>query len=251
MKVTYTKADLENNPVARETLIKIMSDSKHGGFMRIHGFKSKTGHGEIQDTTYCKGISYPNAIKKSLAILDELEKDADLKVTVTRGVWMDADSQISPTSRKSKQYWISGTVTESYGTDSPELIDALAKIRKGLENPRPSKEYKKLGNGIYVDETNDTLYVRDLRVVKKTVIVHGDYPFKAKGAVSAIKDELERDMPVGNYRMFRMDAEYDNITMGGNELNIADEVMTGKSAQEKSKQDATTTTTNATANVTD
>ena len=237
MKVTYSKSDLTSNKVARETLIKVIADSKHGGFMRIHGFKSKTGYGEVQDTTYCKGINYSNSVKKSLELLEQVEGDVNLSLTVTRGVWKDENGTTNPTNRKSKVFSVSDTVTETYDVDSVEMKEALAKVRKGLENPRPSKEYKSLGNGVYVDEASDTLFVRDLRLVSKNVVVHGDYPFKASGAVASLKRAIERDMPIGSYRQFRLDADFDKITLGGNELQI-EQGITGKTEQEKESQEA-------------
>lgn len=237
MKVTYSKDDLANNPVARNTLIQIMSDSKHGGFMRIHGFLSKTGFGEVQDTTYCKGISYPNAVTASRTKLDEIEKDDSFSITVTRGVWKDANGNISPTNRKSKVFCNPDTVTETYSQKDEALSEAFAKIRKTLTAPeRPSKDYKKLGNGVYEDEETGTLYVRDLRLISKTVVVHGDYPFKAKGEVVAIADAIKRSMPVGNYRMFRLDSVFDKVSLGGNEMSPV-EPMTGKSEQEKEQDE--------------
>ena len=232
MEIIYSKSDLTDNAVARETLIKVIADSKHGGFMRINGFKSKGGHGEIQDTTYCKGISYPNAVKKSLELLEAVEKDADLSITITRGVWKDVNGKVNPTNRKSKVFSVSDKVTETYSADSDTMLEALAKVRKGLENPRPTKDYTSLGNGIFVDEATDTLFVRDLRLVSKTVVVKGDYPFKASGAVTSLKGAIERDMPIGKYRQFRLDADFDKIALGGNELSVKSGIS-GKTAQEK------------------
>lgn len=225
MKVTYNKADLEN-PAARQALVSIIGDAKHGGFMRIHGFKSKTGHGEVQDTTYCKGITYPNAVKKSLEMLEVIEADKTFTITVTRGVWESENGEVSLSGRKNKAFSIEGTRTETYNMESPSydndsivLQEAIAKVRKSLTDPqRPVKEYKSLANGVYEDEETGTLYVRDLRLVKKTIIVHGDYPHKAGSEVVAVADAIKRSMPIGNYRMFRLDADYESITLGGVEI---------------------------------
>ena len=234
MKVTFAKSELTNNSDAVKAIVTMMSDAKHGGFMRVNGFQSKGGHGEIQNTTYCKGISYENAVKNSLALLEEIESNANLDVTVTRGVWKDADGNISPTNRKNKVYTLADTVTETYGYNSPEVQEALVKVRNGLENPRPSKEYTKLGNGVYVDETSDTIYLRDLRVVSKVVVSKGDYPFTASGAVTAIKSAIEKDMPIGKYRMFRLDADFTSISLGGIELSNG--TMSGSTPQDKTAQ---------------
>ena len=239
MQVTYKKSDLENAN-ARLALVTILGDAKHGGFMRIHGFKSKTGHGEIQDTTYCKGITYANAVKNSLARLDEIEADKDYSITVTRGVWENGNGEVAPTGRKSKDYPNAKTKTETYKQGNEILSEAFGKVRKSLTDPeRPTKEYDKLGNGVYQDEETGTLYVRDLRLVKKTIITHGEYPHKAGAEVNAVADAIKRSMPVGNYRMFRLDSVFDKVTLGGNELEPAAEVS-GKTEQEKVKDDAVT-----------
>jgi hypothetical protein len=62
------------------------------------------------------------------------------------------------------------------------------------------------------------MFFRDLRLVSKRVIQHGDYPFSSSGEVVAIADSIKRVMPVGNYRQFRLDATFDSISMGGIEL---------------------------------
>ena len=247
MKVTFAKSEITTSVEARNTLVSIIADAKNGGFMRINGFIAKGGYGEVQNTTYCKGISYGNAIKNSLAILEEIENDADFTISVTRGVWKDENGNISPTNRKNKIFTISDTVKETYAIGSQEMTDALAKVRKGLENPRPTKDYKKLGNGIYVDESTDALYLRDLRLVSKAVVTKGEYPFKASGAVTSLKSAIERTMPIGQYRQFRLDADYTSIALGGIELAQDAQAMSGKTAQGKT---ATATTQTQTQTVT-
>lgn len=226
MQVTYDKENLNDTDV-RKTLVSVIGDAKHGGFMRVHGFQSKSGHGEIQDTTYCKGITYPNAIKKSLEMLDEIEANKDFSITVTRGVWENNKGEVSPTGRKNKNYPNAKTRTEVYGYgngNEPILVEAITKLRKSLTAPeRPTKEYDKLGNGVYQDEETGVLYIRDLRLVQKTIIEEGDYPHKAGAEVNAVRDAIKRDMPIGNYRMFRLDADFDSITLGGIEI-VTDEL---------------------------
>ena len=251
MNVTFSKEEILSNEKAQETLVNILADSKHGGFMRVNGFQSKGGHGEIQNTTYCKGISYENAIKKSAEMLRDIEGNKDFEVSIVRGVWKDADGNISPTNRKNKIFTIADTVKETYSFDSVEMKEAIEKVRKGLENPRPTKEYKKLGNGVYVDESTDTVYLRDLRLVSKTVVIKGDYPFKASGAVTAVKGAIEKTMPIGKYRMFRLDADYTQIALGGVELSQVG-TMSGSTEQGKTAttQDVTETATTETATAT-
>jgi hypothetical protein len=243
MKVTYTKEEIANNAIARNAMVNIINDAQKGGFMCITGFQSKGGHGEIQNTTYCKGANYANTVKNSLTMLKEIEADKAFAVTVTRGIWKDASGNVNPTGRKSKVFSISDTVTETYSNGDAVLAEAFAKINKSLTAPeRPTKDYEKLGDGVYQSDEG-TLYVRDLRLVKKDVQVKGDYPFKASKAVTAIADKIKRSMPIGNYRMFRLDADYTRIALGGMEL-APEGMMAGSTAQGKVAQaDATQTVT--------
>jgi hypothetical protein len=242
MKVIYNRNEIEENAAAREALISIMSDAKHGGFMRINGFQSKGGHGEIQDTTYCKGINYGEAVKRSLAMLEEIEADDAFKATVTRGPWNNVGGVENPTGRKSKVFCNPLTVTETYRKGDAGMTEALAKVRKALTAPaRPAKEYEKLGNGVYKDDAG-TIFVRDLRLVNKTVVVKGDYPFKASKAVTALTNAIKKDMPIGNYRMFRLDAEFDKVVLGGIEVAPESENVETKTEQEKDKTSTSTAT---------
>ena len=217
MNITFNKSDLTAKE-ARNILVNIMADAKHGGFMRINGFKSKGGHGEVQNTTYQKGINYGEAIKRSLAMLDAIESDTEYEATIKRGTWNDAEGLENPTGRKSKVFTNPLTVTETYRKGDAEMIEALGKVRKSLTAPeRPTKKYEKLGNGIYQDE-DGTLFVHDLRLISKKVVVKGDYPFKASKAISALTNAIKKDMPVSKYRMFRMDADFTNMALGGIEI---------------------------------
>lgn len=217
MKVTYTKADLMN-PAAQQHLAAVINDTKHGGFMQVHRLRTKTGHGEESDYCFCKGISYENAVATSLKILAKLEADPTFNIRVTRGTWQNADGMENPTGKKSQHFPIPKTVSKTYMQGDAALLEAFDKIRKSLTSPAaPTKEYTKLGNGVYADETG-TMFFRDLRLVSKRVIQHGAYPFSASGEVVAIADAIKRVMPVGNYRMFRLDADYDSISMGGIEI---------------------------------
>lgn len=249
MKVTYSKQEIAENPAVRAAIVGLIANAKHGGFMAVSGFRPKTGHGEVQNAVFCKGICYGNvtllcdangspvidengrfvAAEKSgakgnsfdalMGIFDK--RNTAFSITVTRGVWKNAAGAFSPTGRKSKEYGTSGTVTKTYTKADAALLSALAKVLQGLVAPAPaSKEYAKLGNGVY--EADGIIYLRDLRSVSKTVIVHGDYPFSASGEETAIADALRRDMPVGKYREFRLDGDYDAITLDGMELATAD-----------------------------
>ena len=224
MNISFNKNDLTDANIL--TIAQVINSAQNGGFMAVNGFKSKTGKGEIQNAIYCKGISYENAVSKSLEMLESIESNPNFSVTVKRGTWNDASGNENPTGRKSKAYSNYQVVTETYDRTSPVTEEALASIRKSLTNPAPvTKEYKKIGNGVYRDESGK-VYIRDLRLVSKTVIVEGEKKEKATSAKVAIQNAIKSEMPVGNYRMFNLDGDFISIKLGGNE--ITQDMMKGE-----------------------
>lgn len=216
MNITFNKNELTESNIL--LLAEAINNGKAGGFMSINGFRSKTGNGEIQNSVYCKGISYENAINKSLKILEEIESNPNFSVTVKRGTWNDASGNENPTGRKSKIYNNFKVVTETYDKSSPLMQEALEAVRASLTSPAPvTKEYTKIGNGVYQDESGK-VYVRDLRLVSKKVIVEGEKKEKATSAKVAIQDEIKKNMPISKYRMFNLDGDYDSIKLGGMEI---------------------------------
>lgn len=219
MQTTFTKNDL-NETASRNALIRTIADAKHGGFIVVHSLATKGGHGEVSDYTFQKGISYPNAVKASLEMIDAIEKDMTYSIEVTRGTWQNANGEINPTNRKNKDFPIPVAVKIVYGHCDNAFINALAKVKMSLIAPKEAqKDYKSLGNGIYEDEAG-IIYLRDLRLISKKVITEGDYPFSAQGEETAIADALKRDMPVGKYRMFHLGGDYEKIAIDGQEISM-------------------------------
>ena len=215
MNISINKNDLTDANIL--TIAQVINSAQNG-FMAVNGFKSKTGKGEIQNAIYCKGISYENAVSKSLTMLESIESNPNFQVTVNRGTWNNASGEESPTGRKSKAYCNFQVVTETYGMASQVMKDALEAVRKSLTNPAPvTKEYTKIGNGVYQDESGK-VYVRDLRLVSKKVIVEGEKKEKATSAKVAIQDAIKKGMPISKYRMFNLDGDYESIRLGGNEI---------------------------------
>jgi hypothetical protein len=216
MNISFNKNEITDAQILM--LAQVINSAKSGGFMSVKGFRSKSGNGEIQDTIYCKGINYENAQKKSLKMLEEIERNPEYTLTVKRGTWNNAEGETSPTGRKSKDYCNFQVVTETYKRGDSEMEDAIASIRKSLTDPAPvTKEYQEIGNGVYKDESGK-VYVRDLRLVSKKVIVEGEKKQSASGAKVAIQDAIKSHMPIGNYRMFNLDGDYDKIVLGGVEI---------------------------------
>lgn len=237
MNVSFTNDNFDLQIIA-----KLIGDTAKAGFMSVHNLKTKTGNGEVASYVFCKGISYENAVEKSLQMLSDIEADKGLSVTVKRGVWKDEQGNINPTGRKSKVFSTPSHVTETYKRGDEVLEEAIQGLRNSLENPRPvSKEYESIGNGVYKDESGK-VYVRDLRLVSKSTIVEGEKKHKATSAVVAIKDKLSKDFPTSKYRMFNLDGDYEKIKLGGHELTREmkadidiEEIDTTKVVAEKEK----------------
>jgi hypothetical protein len=226
---TLSKSEIDSNTDTRTNLIRLIDEAPHAGFIVVHNFSGKSNHGEIATYTYCKGINYPNAVAKSLSILAELENNPMYSITVKRGTWQDGQGNINPTNRKSKTFSNPVVIETTYGHCDGILASAIARVKKSLTCPEaPTKAYVKLGNGIYQDD-DGTLSLRDLRLVSKTVHTKGDYPFTASGEEIAIADAIKADMPVGKYRQFRLDADYESISIGGQEI-VGGEVLQEKEA---------------------
>ena len=216
MNITLNKDELTDQKILM--LAQVINSAQNGGFMSVKGFRSKSGNGEVQDTIYCKGINYENAKKKSLKILEEIESNPDFNVAVKRGTWVNEKGEANPTGRKSKEFSTFKMVEETYKKGDQELEDAISSIRKSLTDPEPpTKEYESIGNGVYKDESGK-IYIRDLRLVNKKVVVKGEYKEKATGAKVSIQDAIKKNMPIGNYRMFNLDGDWDAISLGGVEI---------------------------------
>ena len=219
MKMTISKTDLAN-PTIRNTFVKFVDGLKHGGFMHVSGFAPKHGYGEVQNGTFQKGIDYGNSLTRSLEQLDTIASNPDYQLEVTRGAWVNEKGEESPSARKSKLYPTYTTITSTLTHADAILADAIAKVRDDIQrsidgNTKPSVDYVQLGNGIYAHPETDVLYLRDLRRINKQIVIEGNYPNTASKPVNAIADTLKRQLSVGNYRMFRCDADYDSITIDG------------------------------------
>jgi hypothetical protein len=216
MNISFNRDNITDAQIL--VLAQVINSAKHGGFMSVKGFRAKTGNGEVQDAIYCKGISYENAVKKSLSMLEDIEKNKNMSVTVKRGTWQDSSGKESPTGRKSKDYPVFKVVTETYTYDNLVFQEALTSVRKSLENPAPvHTNYTKIGNGVYTDESGK-VYVRDLRLVSKKVIVEGEKKESASSAKVAVQEAIKKNMPVSFYRMFSLDGDYESISLGGCEI---------------------------------
>ena len=223
MKYTFAKSDLADipqNAAKRHVFCALIDALKHGGFMSVTGFVPKYGYGEVQNGVFQKGIDYGTALQTSLTKLAEIRDNSDFAVTVTRGTWCDENGNPNPTNRKSKAFPVYKRVTVTYKHGDGALTEAFDKIANDIHRSidgetRPTVQYVKMGNGVYVHPETGELYLRDLRRISKQIVKEGAYPQTAKGEVVAIAETIKRDLPIGNYRMFSATSDFDRIVIDG------------------------------------
>jgi hypothetical protein len=97
--------------------------------------------------------------------------------------------------------------------DTVFFAEALLGVREGIVNPQQRDTgFTKEGQSGYAHEDNDQFYIRDCLVVSSKVSVdehgrtinEGDYKPRTReqNEVSAIKDAIKDELPIGNYRAF-------------------------------------------------
>jgi hypothetical protein len=112
--------------------------------------------------------------------------------------------------------------------DSVFFAEALIGVREGIVNPQQRDTgFSKDGQSTYShDEAGDTVYLRDVLVVTSKLskdedgnfINQGEYAprVREQNEVSAIKDAIKDELPIGNYRAFILKGhKYKSIVAGG------------------------------------
>jgi len=127
-------------------------------------------------------------------------------------VWIDSEGKKHTYKAKGRTFKI---VNEAYKATDDILIEAIQDLKEKILKPRKKgAKYKKEGNGIYSSE-NGELYIRDCQLLHKVVLKKGDYPQKATGAKVAIRNAIEKSLPISKYRQALLSGIFDYITIGG------------------------------------
>ena len=189
-----------------------LNESRSGGFVFVRGYENKQG--EVADYYIQYGINYGalknRDIQRCQNILDGKEP---LTLTAKFGVWVDAQGNKS--NRKAKDRT---AMTETLVLDMSDarLRTAVAEVMESLVNPAPARaEYNKEAKGLYENENDGVLHLRDALLVHKEVKKEGEYPFTASSAEVAVRDAFRRKLLVGRYRQFIFDGRFEAISIGG------------------------------------
>lgn len=132
---------------------------------------------EVADYNLIFHISYENALKKSIAILESLVPDSDLQLTAKHELLMS---------------WHT-SVKKLLTTPIEELEDAYDHF---FEAGKPIK-------GVKVHRSSGTLHLYGL-VAQKRVLTPGNYKKVNSQLLTIEKNKLTRTTPVGNFRQFKV-----------------------------------------------
>jgi hypothetical protein len=100
----------------------------------------------------------------------------------------------------------------------------VTNLRDNLANPKKVDQgYTAEAKGAYSKEgeAEGVLYFRDCMTVHKHVTLQGEYKQKGGKEETAIKEALRRMLPVGRYRAYKLDGNFEYVTVGG--LSIVQE----------------------------
>jgi len=194
------------------TIKQHLNESRSGGFMFVRGYENKEG--EVSDYWLQFGISYPalkaRDIIRCQSILDGNEP---LTLTVKFGVYVNANGE-----RFNRKAEGRTPMTETLVLDMTDsrLQTAVAEVMESLIHPAPAKaSYSKEAKGLYENENDGVLHLRDALLVHKEVRKEGEYPFSASSADVAIRNAVRRQLLTGRYRQFIFDGRFDAISIGG------------------------------------
>jgi hypothetical protein len=217
-------------------LIDHLNDTRRGGFLYIHGYKSKTT-GEVANHWVQGACLYGNMKKRSIAIIDGdlMDKLKAEGLKVSRGLWVNDAGESNPTGRKSKAYKNHVShVSKVYSMDNPEDaakilvalyggVDPVSNkvikgVKEGLVAPKEVDQgYTQEAKGAYSKEgeKEGVLYFRDCLSVHKHVTTQGKYKETGGMEIIAIKEAIKQLLPIGRYTQFKLDGNFEYITVGG------------------------------------
>lgn len=206
----------------RNELIKLIGEARNGTIISVSKYEAKNGHGEIADFQYLKGVDYGKMKERSLARLEEISLNHNYSISVTRGVYRDADGVEHTRKAKGRTYH---KVTKVYTGADVAFQEAVTKVRESLVAPKQQygADYDKESNGVY--SLGETLHIRDCQLLNKVVVTEGNYPETASGEVVAISDAIRRELPIGKYRQVCLDGRFDSITVEGQLVMQSEQTM--------------------------
>jgi len=185
-------------------MIEAAAGLKAGMFIHVHHYVNK--HGEIQDATFHADANYKNTHERSADMLDKIEQDADFSVEIVRNSWIDANG--TENTRKAKGRTLKTGIKEIVTATDKDLPEAIAKVRKGIVDPRKvTDNFEKIANSTYENDNTGKIYMRNVLIHSKKVVQAGVYDVVCSARVNVIADSIRDLLPIGEYRSYILDDE--------------------------------------------
>lgn len=181
-------------------LREIIQESRGGQFITINGYKNQ--YGEVSNQLVHADANYESVHERSIKKLDELEADKTLVIDITRNIWFDTTNGNEHT-REAKGR-VRKELTESVKAGDGDLQIAFDKVRQSILAPK--KEGAEYVGSNSAFQLEDECYLHNVLIEKKEVIVPGNYPITCKSRVSALVDWIKKQLPIGQYRTFKLNS---------------------------------------------
>lgn len=199
-------------PDQKQQLFETFNANPSGAFIAIKGYESINGCGEKANYLLQSGISYANVKEQSIEKIKDIKAGNVIKdIHVKCNTWKDPDTG-ECFNRQSKERKLF-LFEEDYKCTDPEFQTACDEILNGLIAPKKTEQtYEKEANGLYSID-GDILYIRECLVSRKKVIQYGTRPVSATTPLVALKEAIRKLLPVNNYRTFKLDGRFEQITI--------------------------------------
>ena len=182
-----------------QKLQEMIQSSQGGNFITVNGYKNKND--EVSNYLVHADANYESVHQRSLKKLDELEADKKLVINITRNAWFDDTGTEHIRTAKGRTRKVVTSVVQS---GEANLIIAIDKVRKGIVAPTNKGPEYVGSNSAFQKE--DECYLHNVLVEKKDVITPGNYPITCKSEVSALVDWIKKQLPIGDYRTFKLNS---------------------------------------------
>jgi len=215
----YTKDQVGVN-VTEAQLVELLNDQQRGGFAYVHSYVNESG--EVANHWFKSACLYPNMVAKSVFLIDSgtvKDKITAEGLEVTRGTWVDqTGTQHNRKAEGRVHQIIKKTYSMANEDDRAKVLLCLAEVRQGLVVPKKVDQgFTSIAKGTYSkeDEPEGVIYFRDCMNVAKVVTKQGEYKQTASDEIPAMKEAIKRLLPVGKYRAYKLCANFDYISIGG------------------------------------
>jgi hypothetical protein len=182
-----------------QKLREIIQSTQGGQFITINGYVNK--YGEVTNQQVHADANYESVHERSIKKLDALEADTGLVVDIKRNAWFDSAGVEHTREAKGR---VRKELQESVKAGDVDLKIAFDKVRQSILAPKKDAgEYVGSNSAFQIE---DECYLHNVLVENKEVIKPGVYPITCKSKVSALVDWVKDQLPIGQYRTYKLNS---------------------------------------------